>query len=144
MRVESMRAAAPSRACRSKQRPANDFHILCESLDRILLTRLPPNVNVVPSGLSISRAHVHSECVDLELSSGERLRADLLFGADGAHSRIRELVFGTDGVWKRSLGHHSAAFVFEDRSVHRTLDEQLTVMSMPGRLLALCPLRQSR
>jgi 2-polyprenyl-6-methoxyphenol hydroxylase-like FAD-dependent oxidoreductase len=118
-------------------------YVLRETLERILLSSLPPNVRIY-RGTSIRDVRLQADGVQLMLSSGERVRADLLVGADGARSRVRELVFGNEGLWQRPLGHHSAAFVFEDRKIHDELGGHLTVVSAPGRMLALCPLRDAR
>ena len=39
--------------------------------------------------------------------------ADLVIGADGLHSRVRQLVFGPDAGVEVSLGYHVAAFEVE-------------------------------
>ena len=38
---------------------------------------------------------------------------DLVIGADGLHSRVRRLVFGSDDKFEVSLGYHVAAFEVE-------------------------------
>lgn len=53
--------------------------------------------------------------VDVSLSDGDTIAADLLVGADGIHSRVRALAFGAEERFLRHLGLHTAAFVFDDR-----------------------------
>lgn len=72
------------------------------------------------------------EVVVLEKASGPRtqgymidffglvLRADLLVGADGVHSRVRDLVFGPEADYLRYLGFPTAAFTFRDTAVSDT------------------------
>src|SRR5690349_13898649 len=48
--------------------------------------------------------------VTATLSTGERQRFDLVVGADGLHSGVRELAFGVEGRFETSLGCHVAAF----------------------------------
>ena len=51
------------------------------------------------------------------LAGGLRSRSpretDLVIGADGLHSRVRQLVFGLDAGGEVSLGYHAAAFEVE-------------------------------
>jgi 2-polyprenyl-6-methoxyphenol hydroxylase-like FAD-dependent oxidoreductase len=44
------------------------------------------------------------------LSDGRKERFDLLVGADGLHSQVRELAFGPQAQFERSLGCYVAAF----------------------------------
>ncbi|MFI6865967.1 FAD-dependent oxidoreductase [Nocardia sp. NPDC050406] len=48
--------------------------------------------------------------VDITLSDGTRERADLLVGADGLHSAVRDLVFDADSDCRVDLRHMVAAF----------------------------------
>ncbi|MBU3062232.1 FAD-dependent monooxygenase [Nocardia sp. NEAU-G5] len=48
--------------------------------------------------------------VGVTLSDGAHLQAELLIGADGVHSRIRELVFGPEADHLVDLGHMVGAF----------------------------------
>jgi len=45
-------------------------------------------------GTSVAQIAQHSDCVDVELTNGRAERFDLVIGADGLHSRVRELSFG--------------------------------------------------
>jgi 2-polyprenyl-6-methoxyphenol hydroxylase-like FAD-dependent oxidoreductase len=119
------------------------FHVLRTEFERVLLQSLPPAVEV-RIGPAVNEVHRRPDGIELVLTSGERLKSDLLVGADGGNSRIRELAFGRDGLWRRPLGYHTAAFVFEDVEVHRELAGHVTALSAPGRLLALCPLRDGQ
>lgn len=121
----------------------HSVHVLYEDLERVLLENLPLNV-AVRTGVFPTQAHMHGDSVALVLSSEERLSADLLIGADGCESRVRGLVFGDDGLWSRYLGYHSASFVFGDANVHSELDGHRTVLSAPGRLVTLYPLRNEK
>ncbi|WP_143264494.1 FAD-dependent monooxygenase, partial [Amycolatopsis kentuckyensis] len=52
----------------------------------------------------------HADGVDVTFRSGRRDRYDLVIGADGLHSRTRELVFGDEAPFHHYLGYCFAGF----------------------------------
>jgi 2-polyprenyl-6-methoxyphenol hydroxylase-like FAD-dependent oxidoreductase len=116
------------------------LHVLRENLEQLLIRNLPSNVEV-RKDVSITGLNAGPRSVRLNLSGGKTCDTDLLAVADGGNSATRDLILGSQGVWRRPLGHHSASFVFEDFDIHRQLGGHFTVLSAPGRLIALCPLR---
>src|SRR5690348_4693696 len=67
---------------------------------------------------------------------------DLVFGADGLHSRVRRLVFAPDSDVEVRLGYHVAAFEVEG---YRPREELVFVNhSAPGRQLSRFSLRDDR
>jgi 2-polyprenyl-6-methoxyphenol hydroxylase-like FAD-dependent oxidoreductase len=69
-------------------------------------------------------------------------RFDLVIGADGLHSKVRELAFGPEDRFERQLGYMVAAFEVEG---YRPRDEQVYVMySQPGRMLGRFALHRDR
>jgi 2-polyprenyl-6-methoxyphenol hydroxylase-like FAD-dependent oxidoreductase len=80
--------------------------------------------------------------VEVFLSSGEVERADVVIGADGVHSRLRDLVFGDGASWFRFMGFHTAACVIDAPQINQALQNEIHIVSAPGRQVALYPLRQ--
>lgn len=78
----------------------------------------------------------------IELASGGTRDVDLLVGADGLHSRVRELAFGPEDQFERYLGYYVAAFEAEG---YRPRDE-LTYLThtTPGREVARFAMREDR
>ncbi|MEV6278930.1 FAD-dependent oxidoreductase [Nocardia sp. NPDC051832] len=81
--------------------------------------------------------------VVVTLSDGTPLQAELLVGADGVHSRVRELVFGSESDHLVDLGHMVGAFPLE------TLPEQVpegfgSTFIGPGRTAAVMNLGPER
>jgi 2-polyprenyl-6-methoxyphenol hydroxylase-like FAD-dependent oxidoreductase len=67
---------------------------------------------------------------------------DLVIGADGLHSRVRELVFGPEAAFEVSLGYHVAAF---EVAGYRPRDELVYVThGVPGRQVSRFSMRDDR
>jgi 2-polyprenyl-6-methoxyphenol hydroxylase-like FAD-dependent oxidoreductase len=68
--------------------------------------------------------------------------ADLVIGADGLHSRVRQLVFGPDARVEVSLGYQAAAFEVEG---YRPRDELVYVgYGVPGRQIFRFSMREEQ
>ena len=82
-------------------------------------------------GDSVASIEEAGHCVRVGFDHAPPREADLVIGADGLHSRVRRLAFGTDAAFKVSLGYHVAAFEVEG---YRPRDELVIVMhGVPGR-----------
>jgi len=112
-------------------------------LERAVLEQLPNTVEL-RFNTAVTQIRTPVGRVEARLSSGEVLSADVLVGADGIHSRIRELTFGDGSAWLRFLGFHTAAFAIDAPDLAAELNNQLTIVSDPGRQLALYPLREGK
>ncbi len=62
----------------------------------------------------ISELKQDDDGVDVALADGSRLRADLVVGADGPHSAVRDMVFGPEEQFVRPLGGYNAWFSAPD------------------------------
>ncbi len=82
-------------------------------------------------GDSIASLEQHSQGVSTVLEQGEVREFDLVVGADGLHSRVRELVFGSEVRFERTLGFWVAAFELEGYEPRNDLT--LVGHSLPGR-----------
>ncbi|TMR09681.1 monooxygenase [Nonomuraea turkmeniaca] len=60
-------------------------------------------------GTTLTAVKQNQDGVRVELGDGTVLEAELLVGADGLHSKVRELVFGPEVRFRRDLGHMVAA-----------------------------------
>jgi 2-polyprenyl-6-methoxyphenol hydroxylase-like FAD-dependent oxidoreductase len=81
------------------------------------------------------RARIHFE-------HGTPRDVDLVIGADGLHSRVRTLAFGSDKSMEVPLGYHVAAF---EAGGYRPRDELVFVTySLPGRQLSRFSMRGDR
>lgn len=76
-------------------------------------------------GDSIGSIAQHDASVHVDLQSGASRQFDIVIGADGLHSRVRELVFGPQDRYEKFLGYKVAAFEAEG---YRPRDELAYVM----------------
>lgn len=61
-------------------------------------------------GDSIAGIEDTRHCVRVSFDHASAREVDLVIGADGLHSRVRQLVFGPESDFEVSLGYHVAAF----------------------------------
>lgn len=84
-----------------------------------------------------------AEGVTVRLSDGRQERADLLIGADGAHSTVRALVFGPEERYRLDFGHSVATYLLEQAPA--TVPSSATVsMDLIGRSVGVYRVRQGR
>ncbi|GAA3221289.1 FAD-dependent oxidoreductase [Nonomuraea helvata] len=93
---------------------------------------------------SIDSVEQDSGGVTVQLTDGTRRRADLLVGADGAHSRVRELAFGDGSRHLRYLGHQVAAYILEDRRLSERIGMRYQMLTVPGLMAGAYALRDDR
>jgi 2-polyprenyl-6-methoxyphenol hydroxylase-like FAD-dependent oxidoreductase len=110
---------------------------------RTLLDLLPAKIDM-RFGLFVTTVRQEPDCVVVEFADGSAERADVLIGADGVHSRVRDFVFGAQQRFYSYLGYWTAGFVVNDYSLVRRLGPDLRLMTAPGRVVGLCPMPGGR
>ena len=90
-------------------------------------------------GDSIAGVENLGDRVGVSFDHAASREADLVVGADGLHSRVRQLVFGPDGQYEVSLGYHVAAFEVQG---YRPRDQLVYVShGVPGRQVSRFSMR---
>lgn len=91
---------------------------------------------------SISGLQDHGDAVEVQFDRAHARRFDMVIGADGLHSRVRELVFGPQSSYERFLGYTAAAFDVEG---YRPRDEGVYMAyATPGHQVARFAMRDDR
>lgn len=98
--------------------------VVRSGLARALCDSLDDGVELV-LGDSITALADRGDRVDVEFAHGAPRRFDLVVGADGLHSRVREIAFGPQRRFERELGIAVAAF---DVRGYRPRDENVAIM----------------
>jgi 2-polyprenyl-6-methoxyphenol hydroxylase-like FAD-dependent oxidoreductase len=85
-------------------------------------------------GDSVARIEDEGNGVRVSFEHAAPRAVDLVIGADGLHSRVRQLAFGPEAGFEVSLGYHVAAFEVEG---YRPRDELVYVShGIPGRQIS--------
>ncbi|WP_280425893.1 FAD-dependent oxidoreductase [Nocardia carnea] len=94
-------------------------------------------------GTTVRAVTQNSEEVDATLADGTHIRVELLVGADGVHSGIRERVFGPESEYLVDLGHMVGAFPLDTVPEHVPEGAGTTFIG-PGRTSAVMNLGPRR
>ena len=93
-------------------------------------------------GDTIVSLEERADGVRVQFEHERERRFDLVIGADGLHSRVRALAFGSQSKFERHLGYAVAAF---EAYGYRPRDEDVYLMyGRPGRMLGRFTLRDNR
>lgn len=117
--------------------------VMRPDLEMVLQNNLPPEVDLRRGStvLDVSECDTH---VAVTLNDGKQLDADLLIGADGIHSTVRERVFGAESQFLRYLGLHAAAFVVDAPQIANLLQGKAVLTDTIGREMGFYTLRDGR
>jgi len=93
-------------------------------------------------GDSIAKVENEVHCVRVSFDHAAPREVDLVIGADGLHSRVRQLAFGHEEEFEVSLGYQVAAFEVEG---YRPRDELVYVShGVPGRQVSRFSMRDDK
>jgi 2-polyprenyl-6-methoxyphenol hydroxylase-like FAD-dependent oxidoreductase len=93
-------------------------------------------------GTTVKSLQDRGDDVRAIFSGGGEAAFALVFGADGIHSRVRELAFGPEQPFDRFLGYYVAAFHVADHGYD--VGRAFKLYEEPNRLVGLYPLDQRR
>ncbi|KFY25419.1 hypothetical protein V493_04672 [Pseudogymnoascus sp. VKM F-4281 (FW-2241)] len=82
--------------------------------------------------------------VAAQLRSGGTEVADLVVGADGIHSQIRQLIMGDYVPPLRYLGYHTCAYIIDDPELRAMVGERCLMICALGKQVALYPTKRGQ
>ena len=110
-------------------------------LAALIFARIESRVETI-FGESISSIAEDNNGVRVTFASGVQRDYDLVIGADGLHSEVRDLVFGPENQFERYLGYKAAAFEIDG---YRPRNELIYVMyTEVGQQVARFTMRDDR
>jgi len=116
--------------------------LMRSDLERVLLASLSRSTQIRCDN-AIEDIELRRDDVRVRLTDGSFESADLVIGADGLHSRVREVLLGDTELAFRYLGMHTASFAIHDPEIHAKLAGRLVLMATPGRQVSFFPLRSA-
>jgi 2-polyprenyl-6-methoxyphenol hydroxylase-like FAD-dependent oxidoreductase len=108
-------------------------YLLRSDLERILFERANAVGLGIRFGTSVTALSDRETEIAAAFNDGTEESFALVVGADGVHSRVRELTFGPEDQFDRFLGYYIAAFHLENH--HYDVGTSLTIYEEPERAL---------
>src|SRR6516165_3757533 len=110
-------------------------------LSRLLFNKVS-DVTETIFGDEVLSLQEHPDAVEVRFRSGQTRRFGLVIGADGLHSNVRRLTFGSQDRFEAHLGYYVAAF---EVNGYRPRDESVYVIyNQPSRMLGRFALHDDR
>ena len=110
-------------------------------LSRLLFEKIKNDTEIV-FGDEVIGLQEQPDSVQVKFKHRDQRRFDLVIGADGLHSAVRRVVFGSQDQFEKRLGYIVAAF---EVSGYRPRDEEVYVTyCQPGRMLGRVSLSGDR
>lgn len=116
------------------------FNFMRGDLEHVLSDKLSRQVEM-RFGTTIEQIEQKGDSARVRLSSGSVETYDLVVGADGVHSQVRRLTFGTESGFTRFLGYYTAAFVVDKPIAGLDTTNAFRTLTVPGRQVAVYPIR---
>ncbi|MEU8226891.1 FAD-dependent monooxygenase [Kribbella sp. NPDC048915] len=117
--------------------------VLRPDLEQVLRDHLPSAVDL-RYGASVVAVTPREDGVRVELADGSSTDGDVLTGADGIHSTVRQSVFGPEASYLRFLGYHTAAYTFDAPDIHHEVGGRFCLTDTIGCQFGFYALRDGR
>lgn len=110
-------------------------------LSRLLFEKIKGTTDVIFDDEIIALKE-DADRVQVQFKHADDRQFDLVIGADGLHSKVRELIFGPENGFEKQLGYLVAAF--EVRGYRPRDEEVYIIYSQPGRMIGRFTLHDDR
>jgi 2-polyprenyl-6-methoxyphenol hydroxylase-like FAD-dependent oxidoreductase len=137
------RVSVSYEAIRSRLFRDRHVNVMRGDLIRMLYDRVNGRVDVrfATGPVWIER---HARKTVVRLTDDTVVEADLLVGADGVHSVVRQLTFGPESDFTRAVGYTAAAFILTNPPDVVDPGRDLITFTLPDRQVTICPVDAGR
>lgn len=113
--------------------------LLRSDLARTIYNSLDQRTEII-FGDTIQAVRQDEGGVEVTFTSGATRSFDLLIGADGLHSNVRNLTFGEEAQFEQYLGYYTSSYTIDEFSGGRTF----SMMNVPNKQVAVYTLHDGR
>jgi 2-polyprenyl-6-methoxyphenol hydroxylase-like FAD-dependent oxidoreductase len=117
--------------------------IMRPDLEKVLHDNLPAEVDL-RVGSTVVDVSDRFDRVVVTLDDGKQLEGDLVIGADGIHSTVRNLMFGAQSQFLHYLGLHVAAVIIDAPHIASVLNGRAVLTDTIGKEMGFYTLRDGR
>lgn len=109
------------------------FTLLRSDLAKVIFNSLDKDIEVI-FGESINRMEHNDEKVVVTFQNGTKRNFDLVVGADGLHSNVRNLAFGKETEFEKYYGYYTSSYTIHNFSVG---DNAFSMYNVPYKQVAI-------
>jgi len=107
--------------------------LLRSDLAKVIYQNLGEDVEII-FGDTITSIDQNEKGISVTLQSGKTRNFDLLVGADGLHSKVRNLVFGDEAQFEKYYGYYTSSFTIDNFSIG---DNAFSMYNVPCKQVAV-------
>jgi 2-polyprenyl-6-methoxyphenol hydroxylase-like FAD-dependent oxidoreductase len=127
------RKAALNYAKLKKMMKGRAFSLLRSDLSKVIYSQLDKDIEII-FGDSISTVEQNEDGTTVTFKSGSIRSFDLVVGADGLHSRVRDLIFGNESQFEKFYGYYTSSYTILDTL---SSDKTFQMYNVPGKQAAM-------
>lgn len=113
---------------------------LRSDLSQIIYNHLDEDIELI-FGDTIHKIEQHTDHITVTFRSGKTRPFDLVAGADGLHSNVRNLSFGNEAQFEKYYGYYTSSFTIEENF---NRDKAFLMYSVPGKQAALYTISENK
>ena len=114
------------------------FTLLRSDLAKTIYNHLDKDIEII-FGDKISKVEQSENEVSVTFHSGKTRSFDLVVGADGLHSNVRNLVFGDEAQFEKYYGYYTASYTIPNPKG----DKEFSMYNVPSKQVALYPTNEN-
>lgn len=116
------------------------FSFLRSDLAKVIYNSLDKETEIIFDD-TINKIEQDEEIVIVTFKTGVTRSFDLLVGADGLHSNVRNLIFGNESQFEKYYGYYTSSFTIENFS---DKDKAFSMLNVPNKQVAVYSISEKK